>query len=124
VNVVNIKMAIAISVLTLSLCACRRDGYEVVGRTNDEGRQDWVKVVLTHDGHKFHAICNNLKGTKDRDVNLRCNLHVGQTVRCKFFPDRMAADAYGYDLICGDELTSDKIGDPRNELLIVQKEEQ
>ena len=111
----------ALRTLTL-LCACNdHNRYTVIERTNvDEG--SYVPVILLHDGHKYRARCNNVKGTSNPKVTEHCNLHVGQTVECQFFANR---DANGYDLICGSK--RDPNGNPdtfgENELLFIDKEE-
>jgi hypothetical protein len=52
---------IAIAALFLASYGCGGNRYTVIGRTNDQGSPDWVKVVLAHDGQKIYANCNNLK---------------------------------------------------------------
>ena len=117
------------SLLVIFMCACSRYSYTVIERDDGVNGTYWVKIVLKHDGHKYFASCNNYKapGKPGVDPNqiTRCNLHVGDTIKCKFFPDRLARDASGYDLICGNELTNGKLDTTGgNELLIVEKEEQ
>jgi hypothetical protein len=76
----------------LALIACRRrDEYNVIERVNDTDYS--VKIVLEHDGHKFHGTCNNYKSGLNGEIKHR-DLHVGQTIRCKSFPNR---DEEGYD---------------------------
>jgi hypothetical protein len=117
------KRALIVLVLALSLAACNRNTYTVIERTNDSEYS--VRVVLLHDGTKFHATCNNIKATADPNINEHCNLHVGQTVKCQFFSDRLSLDAGGYDLICGDDRRNGKlITSGKNELLQVDKEDQ
>lgn len=109
-------------VLVLSLTACNRNTYTVIERKNDSEYS--VRVVLLHDGTKFHATCNNFKATADPNKNEHCNLHVGQTVKCQFFPDRLSVDAGGYDLICGNDRRDGKLTtSEKNELLQVDKED-
>jgi hypothetical protein len=109
--------------LALSACACNHNSYTVIQR--EEADDYWVRIVLKHDGHKYFAECNNYKAPGkpgiDPDKITHCNLHVGDEVKCQFFPDR----ASGYDLICGDELTDGKLDTTGgNELLLIKKEEQ
>jgi hypothetical protein len=81
-----------------------------------------VPVVLEHDGHKYYARCNNIKGVEDPKVTQRCELHVGMKVECQLFKSR---DVSGYDLICGSK--RDEKGDldthGENELLYIDREE-
>ncbi|MGA9043022.1 MAG: hypothetical protein WB421_21010 [Terriglobales bacterium] len=108
--------------MILSLCACNsHNRYEVIERSNvSDGF--YVPVVLLHDGHKYSARCNDLKGTADPKVTEHCNLHVGQTVECQLFENR---GVNGYDLICGRSRNNkgnlDTYGE--NELLFIDKEE-
>lgn len=112
-------------IFVILLFACVRDSYTVIQRTNHSGNEFWVKVVLLHDGHRFYTICNNYKAAgnyKPAEVDkvYQCGLHVGQTVRCKFFPHRES----GYDLICGNELVQGELTTSgRNDLLLIEKEE-
>ena len=124
------KKITMVFLLALLMCACSRDNYSVIERDDaamrDKGEY-WVKVVLKHDGHKYFASCNNYKaaGKPGNDEITRCNLHVGDSIKCKFFPDRSGPDASGYDLICGSELTNGKLDTSGgNELLIIEKEEE
>jgi hypothetical protein len=118
---------VLIIAMLFSSSACSRSNYTVIERDARDNDKYSVKVVLKHDGHKYFASCNNYKaaGKAGDDKITRCNLHVGDTIKCKFFPDRLASDAGGYDLICGSELTNGKLDTTGgNELLIVEKEEQ
>ena len=80
-----------------------------------------VKVVLEHGGHRYHALCNNLKGGSIKDQVYRCELYVGNTVRCQWYKQR----EMGYDLICGDKRNEkgelDTFGE--SELLQIEREE-
>jgi len=97
--------------------------YTVVERTDET--EYWVKITLKHNGHKLYTKCNNYKATAtDPNKTESCNLHVGQTVDCQFFADRLSLDAGGYNLICGEQRTNGKLTtDGKNELLIVEREE-
>jgi hypothetical protein len=100
------------------------DQYTVIGRTNSsEHLVIDVPIVLEHDGHKYYARCNNIKGVKDPNVTRHCDLHVGMKVHCQFFTSR---DTNGYDLICGDKRNEkgdlDTYGE--NEFLFIDREEQ
>ena len=96
------KRTFTVLALALSLLGCNREqnSYRVIERTNSDAYDGYVSVVLLHDGHKLHAKCNNYKeGTVDDPKKVtHCNLHVGQTIRCKSFLERSKE---GYDLICG-----------------------
>ncbi len=111
-------------VLLLSLNACDRDLYTVVERKNDPDA-GWLNVVLVHGNRKLYTTCNNYKGAgnykaAETKMIFRCGLHVGDTVRCKSFPNREE----GYDLICGNELVNGVLtSSGRNELLLIEREE-
>ena len=51
-----------------------------------------VKVVLLHGNQKLYAIALGFKADINGETRY-CNLHVGQTVLCKFFPDRHSEGA-------------------------------
>jgi hypothetical protein len=113
--------------LALMICACNRekrtDRYTVIERTNSDAELVLsVPIVLQHDGHKYYAQCNDIKGVEDPKVTIHCNLHVGMTVDCQLFENR---HVNGYDLICGSK--RDEKGDlatfGENELLQIDKEE-
>jgi hypothetical protein len=119
-------LVIGAGAMILWLGACRgpRDEYTVIGRTNSNDSLVFeVPVILEHDGHKYYARCNNVKGVKDPKVTRHCDLHVGMKVHCQFFTSR---DTNGYDLICGEKRNEkadlDTYGE--NELLFIDREEQ
>ena len=105
-----------------------RGRYKVVGRIDDpecpEGRLNCkVEVVLLHDGHRLHATALDYKSGANGQI-FRCNLHVGETVKCKFFADRHSEDAGGYDLICGSELWHGRLTTTGgNEMLTIYRDE-
>jgi hypothetical protein len=83
-----------------------------------------IDVTLLHDGKKLHLACNNYKAGPGDEVEA-CNLRVGQTVKCQFYPDPMAKEAEGYDYICGDDRKDGRlITSAKNELLEVERGEQ
>jgi hypothetical protein len=81
-----------------------------------------VKLVLRHNGHDIPATCNNYKATPDPGKIVGCNLQVGESVKCQYFPDPMASSANGYDLICGNERENGNLSSSaNNELLQFEK---
>lgn len=115
------RKAVALVLTVLALCACNSDSYTVIERTTPErDSEPWVKLVLKYNNHKLFVDCNNLKAAKGGKTT-RCDLRVGQSVKCKPFLDRQEE---GYDLICGSELTDGKLTTSGgNELLLLRKEE-
>lgn len=113
-----------LAVLCLGLWVAKdwhRQRYKVIERVNsDASLVVEVPVTLEHDGHKYHAQCNNIKGVAGSQTR-GCELHVGMVVECQFFSHRES----GYDLICGDKRNEkgdlDTYGE--NELLRIDKEE-
>jgi|GEM_PF-1490580 len=105
-----------------------RARYKVVDRADDPNCfQDRigcrVEVVLLHDNHRLHATALDYKVGADGKV-IHCNLHVGETVKCKFFSDRNSQDAGGYDLICGSELRVGRLTTTaENEMLTIYRDE-
>ena len=100
-----------------------RAAYKVVER--EEPDPDCitcrVKLVLLHGNQRIYATALNYIGTKTGTRH--SNLRVGDTVKCKFFQDRLSEDAGGYDLICGDELWNGRLTTSGgNEMLTIQKE--
>lgn len=116
------RVPLAVFILAFS-SACNHNRYTVIQRTDET--TFWVKIALKHNGHKLYATCNNYKATPgDPDKTESCNLHVGQSIDCQFFADRLSPDAGGYNLICGNQRKAGKLtNDGRNELLIVEREE-
>ena len=117
-----IVVCVVIMLLSLAACDKRHSRCTVVGRTNSDASLVFeVPVVLEHDGHKYYARCNNIKGVENPKVTQHCELHVGMTVECQFFTSR---DVNGYDIICGSR--RNKNGDletyGENELLFVDRE--
>jgi hypothetical protein len=105
-----------------------RGRYKVAQRIEDPGCSAdhvgcRVKVVLLHDDHRLYASAVDYR--VDIGGNIRfCNLHVGETVKCKFFADRNTEDAGGYDLICGDQLWNGQLATTGgNELLTIYRDE-
>jgi len=101
--------------------------YKVIDRIDDPKCPDHlgcrVEVVLLHDGHRLHATALDYKGGVNGQI-VYCNLHVGETVKCKFYPDRHSEDAGGYDLICGSELWHGRLTTTAgNEMLTVHRDE-
>ncbi len=105
-----------------------RGRYKVVERTDEPDCSAahlfcTVKVVLLHEGHRLHATALDYKEDIGGEIR-HCNLRVGETVSCKFFPDRYSEDAGGYNLICGDQLWKGKLTTTGgNELLTIYKDE-
>lgn len=105
-----------------------RGRYKVVDRIDDPKCLEHdpgcrVEVVLLHDGHRLHATALDYKSGANGQL-LHCNLHVGETVKCKFFSDRYSEDAGGYDLICGSELWHGRLTTSGgNELLTIHRDE-
>jgi len=123
----EVLIVVCVLMMLLSLVAYERHKrharYKVVGRTNSESSLVFeVPVVLEHDGHKYYARCNNIKGVENPNVTQHCELHVGMTVECELFTSR---DVNGYDLICGSKRNKDGNLDTygENELLYVDREE-
>ena len=115
-----------IVLVSLLISTCQNDRrvsrYRVIERTNSSaGLVFEVPIVLEHDGHKYFARCNNIKGIKDPNVTKHCELHVGMTVECQVFKQK----DLGYDLICGSMRNQkgdlDAYGE--NELLTIDREE-
>ena len=105
-----------------------RGRYKVVDRIDDpkcpkDHLSCRVEVVLLHDGHRLHATALDYKSGANGQI-LHCNLHVGETVKCKFFAGRNSEDAGGYDLICGSELWHGRLTTTgANELLTIHRDE-
>ena len=123
----EVFVVVSLLMMSLSLIAwgryTRPDRYKVIGRTNgNSSLVVEVPVVLEHDGHKYYARCNNIKGVENPSVTRHCELHVGMTVECELFTSR---DVNGYDLICGSKRNKDGKLDTygENELLFVDREE-
>lgn len=128
VTVLAIGTGVAIWQIIFAPDPLGRSRYKVVDRIDDPHcRPDHigcrVEVVLLHEGHRLHATALDYKGDTTGKIRY-CNLRVGETVSCKFFADRNAEDAGGYNLICGSELWHGRLTSTGgNELLTIHRDE-
>jgi hypothetical protein len=120
-NMKKIRKQLAAFPLLFMLVSCSGNNYRVIERGPVDDA--WVKIVLEHNGRILFTRCNNDKATADPTKIERCDLHVGQVVKCQFFADHLSFDAGGYNLICGDQRENGKLTtDGRNELLVIERE--
>lgn len=119
--------SIVLGVTLTSLLACARlsNTYTVLERIGPtKPATEPVDVTLLHDGKKLHLSCVNYKTGQSHELEA-CNLRVGQTVKCQFYPDPGAEDAEGYDYICGDDRKDGRlILSAKNEWLQIETGEQ
>ena len=123
-GVIVVCLALVIRNVAFAPDPLGRGSYKVVQREQPDPDciTCSVRLVLLHENRRIHATALNYIGTTAG--TRRSNLQVGDTVKCKFFQDRLSEDAGGYDLICGDELWNGRLTTTGgNEMLTIQKEE-